>query len=61
MDRAYLSLTAGAVQRAGDDALYGQLAKKLPFAVEPTQRSAWEYQIGHAAARWSAQCALPPA
>jgi len=47
MDRAYLSLPAANVLTMGDDALYGQLAKKLPFAVEPSQRAAWEYQIGH--------------
>lgn len=47
MDRAYLSLAAVTVPKSGDDALYGQLAKKLPFAVEPSQRAAWEYQIRH--------------
>lgn len=47
MDRAYLSLPARNVHTLSDNALYGELAKKLPFAVEPTQRAAWEYQIRH--------------
>ncbi|MGF7151808.1 hypothetical protein FHS96_005476 [Sphingomonas zeicaulis] len=47
MDRAYLSLPASAVRSASDAELFGQLAKKLPFALEPTQSAAWEYQIMH--------------
>lgn len=30
-----------------DSDLFGRLASKLPFAVEPSQRSAWVYQIQH--------------
>lgn len=47
MDRAYLSLTATDIDHSSDSELYGQLAKKLPFGVEPAQRLAWEYQISH--------------
>lgn len=47
MDRAYLTLTASQVEGLSDSDLYGQLAKRLPFAVEPAQRVAWEYQIRH--------------
>ena len=47
MKRAYLSLPAAEVHHTSDDAFYGQLAKALPFAVEPAQRAAWEFQIHH--------------
>lgn len=47
MDRAYLSIAAGSVPHESDSALFGELAKKLPFALEPTQTAAWEYQIQH--------------
>lgn len=47
MDRAYLSLPASQVRQTSDSALFGQLARKLPFALEPTQSAAWEYQIRH--------------
>lgn len=47
MDRAYLSIAAGDVAHAGNSELFGELAKKLPFALEPTQTAAWEYQIEH--------------
>jgi hypothetical protein len=47
MDRAYLSIAAADVHRASDSELFGQLAMKLPFALEPTQTAAWEYQIQH--------------
>ena len=47
MDRAYLSIAAENVQQHSDSALFGELAKKLPFALEPTQTAAWEYQIQH--------------
>lgn len=47
MDRAYLSLPASDVQRTSDAELFGQLARKLPFALEPRQSAAWEYQIAH--------------
>ncbi|MHA4838171.1 DNA/RNA helicase domain-containing protein [Sphingopyxis sp. MSC1_008] len=47
MDRAYLSIAASEVSALSNYELYGQLAAKLPFAVEPTQRAAWQYQIEH--------------
>ncbi len=47
MDRAYLSIAAENVRHQSDSALFGELAKKLPFALEPTQTFAWEYQIQH--------------
>src|SRR5579871_5484768 len=47
MHRAYLSLSAADVFRASDSELYGQLALNLPFAVDPPQRAAWEFQISH--------------
>jgi hypothetical protein len=47
MERAYLSIAAADVVRASDNELFGQLAGKLPFAVEPTQSSAWKFQIAH--------------
>ena len=47
MNRAYLSIAAADVERASDNELFGQLAIKLPFAVEPTQSAAWQYQIRH--------------
>lgn len=47
MHRAYLSVRATEVTRHSDSELLGRLAKNLPFAIEPQQRAAWEYQIGH--------------
>lgn len=47
MDRTYLSISANEVGHASDSALFGQLARHLPFALEPTQSAAWEYQISH--------------
>jgi len=47
MDRAYLSIAAADMERASDNELFGRLAIKLPFAIEPTQSAAWEYQIRH--------------
>ena len=47
MHRAYLSVAASGVSTARDSELYGELALKLPFAVEPAQRAAWEYEIQH--------------
>jgi hypothetical protein len=47
MQRYYLAISAAEVENASTDALFGQLASKLPFAVEPTQSAAWQYQIGH--------------
>jgi len=47
MDRAYLSLAAREVHHTSDSEIFGHLAKKLSFALEPTQTAAWEYQIKH--------------
>lgn len=47
MERAYLSIAAEDVPHQSDSALFGELARKLPFALEPTQTVAWEYQIQH--------------
>ena len=47
MNRAYLSLPTKAVIGLSDAELFGRLASRLPFALEPAQRTAWEYQIGH--------------
>ena len=47
MARAYLSLDHRLLSSLSDDALLGQLASRLPFTVERTQKSAWAYQIEH--------------
>lgn len=47
MNRAYLSIPAARVGQSNDKELFGQLASCLPFALEPTQRAAWEYQFQH--------------
>lgn len=47
MNRAYLSIAAANVHIASDSEIFGELAKKLPFALEPSQTAAWEYQIRH--------------
>ncbi|WP_072384415.1 DUF2075 domain-containing protein [Novosphingobium sp. NDB2Meth1] len=47
MDRAYISLPTKAVANLSNAELFGRLASRLPFALEPAQRTAWEYQIGH--------------
>lgn len=47
MTRAYLSLQAASIAAFTDADLLGRLAAKLPFALEPAQRTAWEYQIQH--------------
>ena len=47
MDRAYISIASADVAASSHAELIGQLALKLPFAVEPAQRAAWEYQIHH--------------
>lgn len=47
MSRAYLSLPAASVASLTNADLFGRMAAKLPFALEPTQRAAWEYQIQH--------------
>jgi hypothetical protein len=43
MYRTYLSIAAINVSNTSDSELFGQLAAKLPFALEPTQTAAWEY------------------
>lgn len=47
MYRTYLSIAAAAVPAFSDSHLFGLLAQKLPFAIEPTQSAAWQYQIRH--------------
>jgi hypothetical protein len=47
MNRSYISIAAVDVAQARDAELLGRLASRLPFAVEPAQRSAWDYQIAH--------------
>ncbi len=47
MSRAYISISSGDVAAAADTDLYGRLASALPFAVEPAQRAAWNFQIAH--------------
>lgn len=47
MNRAYLSLPTKSVADLSNAELFGRLASRLPFALEPAQRTAWEYQIGH--------------
>lgn len=47
MHRTFVSLAASDVSNASNAELYGQLSGKLSFPVEPTQRSAWNYQINH--------------
>ncbi len=47
MKRAYVSVDTQGLPQASDAELLGQLAAGLPFALEPAQRSAWEYQIAH--------------
>lgn len=47
MNRAYLSLRAHDVATLSNAELFGRLASHLPFALEPAQRAAWNYQIQH--------------
>ncbi|MEH6791149.1 DNA/RNA helicase domain-containing protein [Parasphingorhabdus sp.] len=47
MHRTFVSLAASDLSNASNAELYGQLSGKLSFPVEPTQRSAWNYQINH--------------
>lgn len=47
MKRAYLALQAQDVVTLSDAEIFGFLASQLPFALEPTQRNAWNYQIQH--------------
>jgi len=47
MTRAFLSLPAQEVATHSHAELLGRLTSRLPFAVEPSQRAAWDYQIRH--------------
>ena len=47
MNRAYVTIDTGDLTAISDAELLGRLASRLPFAMEPSQRSAWEYQINH--------------
>jgi hypothetical protein len=47
MKRAYLAVRAQDLYKFSDTELFGRLASHLPFALEPAQRTAWEYQINH--------------
>ncbi len=47
MDRAYISLPTEGVANLTNAELFGRLASRLPFALEPAQRTAWDYQIEH--------------
>lgn len=47
MNRSYVAIAAADVAQTSNAELFGQLASRLPFALEPAQRSAWEYQIAH--------------
>jgi hypothetical protein len=47
MHRSYLSIAATEIADTSDNELLGQLASKLPFAVEPAQTAAWQFQIAH--------------
>jgi hypothetical protein len=47
LHRAYLSVPASEISTFTDADLFGQLASKLPFPLELTQRAAWAYQIEH--------------
>ena len=47
MNRAYVSIDTSKISQTSDAELLGHLASRLPFALEPTQRAAWEYQVEH--------------
>ena len=47
MYRSFVSVRASDVGKSSNAELYGQLAGKLSFAVDPAQRSAWNFQIAH--------------
>lgn len=47
MKRAYYQCTAAELERADPLAILGALAENLPFAVEPAQRQAWNFEISH--------------
>lgn len=47
MTRAYITINTRELASVSDAELFGRLASRLPFAMEPAQRAAWEYQIAH--------------
>lgn len=47
MTRAYITIDTRELASVSDAELFGRLASRLPFAMEPAQRAAWEYQIAH--------------
>ena len=47
MNRSYISIAAADVAKSSDAELLGQLTSRLPFALEPAQRWAWDFQIAH--------------
>lgn len=47
MRRAYFDADAQNLVRADSDAILGVLAGRLPFPLEPAQRSAWQAEIVH--------------
>jgi len=47
MRRAYLSISALEVSHLTDSDLFGQLTGASPFAEEPLQIGAWQYQLRH--------------
>lgn len=47
MKRAYFDAPAASLANADPQSLLGALAQKLPFALEPTQRQAWLFEIQH--------------
>ena len=47
MNRAYIAIDTRELASVSDAELFGRLASRLPFAMEPAQRAAWEYQISH--------------
>lgn len=47
MNRAYVSIATRELPHITDAELLGHLAARLPFALEPAQRAAWEFQIKH--------------
>jgi hypothetical protein len=47
MERAYTQATGAEFCATHVDQLLGALARSLPFPVEPSQRSAWQFEIAH--------------
>jgi len=46
-NRAYVSIHTEELPATTNAELLGRLTAKLPFALEPAQRAAWEYQLKH--------------